>query len=794
LNKIAEIIIYHDTSFEILENTNRIIGETLQLDRSLIYDVSFEKNIITGLCEWLKQDHADIAATKAQYPLDMFLAPFTEIKKTQKHLESQFNAIGEHFINDGSGSILHERFKIKSLIWYPFAFYKNGYYLFTLNQILEQRSWKQEEFAFLESVAKQVSLALMKIRLIEERKVADAELLETLSELKKSQKIGKLGNWKLDLPTNLFTASEEGLRIMGFDAGKHPKFQEVSDCIHPEDREYTSQVLNNALITGKSYAIEIRFIKKDTGEIRHILSSGEIQLGANGEPAAIYGTNQDITERKQSEEILLQTRLNYETFFNAIDDFLFVLDEQGKIIHTNITVIDRLGYTKEELFDQSVLFVHPPDRREEAGRIVQEMLLGVKACCLVPIISKSGIEIPVETRVSHGFWNGKPAIFGVSKDISKLKLSEEKFSKVFYLNPSACGLSDMNTYRYSEVNEAFYTLLGFDKDEVIGKTPVELGILNEETVNALQLQVRKGGITTNLETVLTAKNGSIRHVLLSAEVIQVQDKKFRYTVVHDITGRRQAEDEIRKLNETLENRIAERTGQLEVSNKELEIHTKEVEQFAYIASHDLQEPLRTLTNYTELIKEEYAAKLDENGLKYLNFIYNSAGRMKELVSGLVDYSIIGKESIKTTVNCNTIVSEVVSDMEDFIIKSKAIITFRELPTITGFASELRSLFQNLINNSIKFQTKDVVPEINISSEINGTEWLFSIKDNGIGIEDKNKDKIFIIFKRMHNRSDFPGTGIGLAHCKKIVEIHGGRIWVESAIGEGSVFKFTIPKN
>ena len=180
--------------------------------------------------------------------------------------------------------------------------------------------------------------------------------------------------------------------------------------------------------------------------------------------------NKDITKRKQAENLLTQTRENYETFFNTINDFLFVLDEQGNIIHTNSTVIDRLGYTQEELSGLSVLMVHPPERREEAGRIVGEMLSGVTTSCPVPIVTKSGVQIPVETTVSQGFWDGKPVIFGVTKDISKVKLSEEKFSKVFYLNPSACGLSDLDTGEYLEVNDQFYTLLGFDKNEVIGKT------------------------------------------------------------------------------------------------------------------------------------------------------------------------------------------------------------------------------------------------------------------------------------------------------------------------------------
>ncbi len=189
LNKIAEVIISQENAEYILENANRIIGETMQVDRLLIYDVSFEQNCITGLCEWLRCDHPDIAPTKAQYPLDMFLSPFTEIMNTRKYLKSYSGAVDEHFIEDGSGKILHEKLKIKSLLWYPCDFNEHGYYVFTLNQIIEARQWTQLELDFLESVAKQVSLALMKIRMIEQRNKTGIELISAKEHAEESDRL-----------------------------------------------------------------------------------------------------------------------------------------------------------------------------------------------------------------------------------------------------------------------------------------------------------------------------------------------------------------------------------------------------------------------------------------------------------------------------------------------------------------------------------------------------------------------------------------------------------------------------
>jgi light-regulated signal transduction histidine kinase (bacteriophytochrome) len=167
--------------------------------------------------------------------------------------------------------------------------------------------------------------------------------------------------------------------------------------------------------------------------------------------------------------------------------------------------------------------------------------------------------------------------------------------------------------------------------------------------------------------------------------------------------------------------------------------------------------------------------------------------MKLLVKDLFEYSMLGKESVKTLIDCNNTVNTVLSDLEDLVNESNANISVQKLPTVNGYETELRLLFQNLITNAIKYQKKDVVPEIIISAERHEKEWLFSIKDNGIGIDHKHFEKIFIIFQRLHNRNEYEGTGIGLAHCKKVVEMHGGRIWVESAPGAGSAFMFTIPK-
>ena len=226
------------------------------------------------------------------------------------------------------------------------------------------------------------------------------------------------------------------------------------------------------------------------------------------------------------------------------------------------------------------------------------------------------------------------------------------------------------------------------------------------------------------------------------------------------------------------------TDQLVLSNKELS-------QFAYIASHDLQEPLRTITNYADLFQTQYKGKFDENADKYLNVITAATKRMQLLIKDLLDYSGIGYDKQLETIDCNNMLAEVLGDMETCIRETRAKINIGRLPVVKGY-TELRLVFQNLISNAIKFRKPECDPVVDIRAVSKNNEWLFSVHDNGIGIEPEYFERIFTIFQKLHSRKEYPGSGIGLAHCKKIIGMHGGRIWVESEPGRGSTFYFTIP--
>lgn len=224
---------------------------------------------------------------------------------------------------------------------------------------------------------------------------------------------------------------------------------------------------------------------------------------------------------------------------------------------------------------------------------------------------------------------------------------------------------------------------------------------------------------------------------------------------------------------------------------ELERKNKELEQFAYVASHDLQEPLRTTSSFIEIFKEKYMGKMDEETDTMLTYISQANDRMKVLIKDLLDYSRIGRKPVIEDVNCNEIIDDVLADLSVNINESKTTILTEKLPFVKGYPTELKQLFQNLVSNSIKFRREGIDPEIRISAERYNGHWQFAVADNGIGIEENDSERIFVIFQRLHTRSEYDGSGIGLSHCKKIVELHGGNIWVKSIPGEGSVFYFTI---
>jgi two-component system, chemotaxis family, sensor kinase Cph1 len=226
--------------------------------------------------------------------------------------------------------------------------------------------------------------------------------------------------------------------------------------------------------------------------------------------------------------------------------------------------------------------------------------------------------------------------------------------------------------------------------------------------------------------------------------------------------------------------------------EELRRSNQELEQFAYVASHDLQEPLRMVSSYTQLLARRYRGQLDDAADEFIGYAVDGANRMQTLINDLLAYSRVGTRGKPLApIDMATLFEAARANMRVAIEESGAKVSYEALPTVMGDTTQLMQLLQNLIGNAIKFRDENRTPEIRVGAERRDGEWLFSVSDNGIGIEEQYLERIFVIFQRLHNRTEYPGTGIGLAVCKKIVERHGGKIWVESKPYEGSTFYFTL---
>ena len=376
----------------------------------------------------------------------------------------------------------------------------------------------------------------------------------------------------------------------------------------------------------------------------------------------------------------------------------------------------------------------------------------------------------------------------LQRSMHDIEQAQQKFKGLLESAPDAIVIMDERG-NITLVNKQCENIFGYQKDELIGANmelllPERFRSNHQEQPKSIHDIPGVRSTDIGLEVLGRRKNGDEFPIEMSLSPLETEEGVLVTAAIRDISEKKRMEKEIREANVTLEKKVQKRTAELEIKNKELE-------QFAYVASHDLQEPLRTTSSFVELLRKQYHGKLDEHADRYIDYVIQSSDRMKTLIKDLLDYSRIGREKQFEPVNCNLALAEVLADLTKVIKENQAGIVTGPLPVVNAFPTELKLLFQNLISNSIKFQKPGIAPHIEISTTKQNGHWHFQFRDNGIGIDKQYQQRIFIIFQRLHNRSVYEGSGIGLAHCKKIVELHGGKIWVESEVGKGSTFHFTI---
>jgi PAS domain S-box-containing protein len=490
-------------------------------------------------------------------------------------------------------------------------------------------------------------------------------------------------------------------------------------------------------------------------------------------------------QRLQAKRILVENEKRFRALLENSEDAISLINDDGKNIYSSPSVTRILGHPIEELAGHRFLeLLHPQDREKLSHLFVR-------------LREQPERTAAVQYRVRHkdGSWRwlegtlrnmlSEPAIrafVGNYRDITDrknaenaLRESEERFKAFMSYSPAMTWIKD-ERFRHVFVNTAFEQMFGISLESMLGKTDFDfLPEENAAQARANDMQVFSAGMPMQTVEVIATPDGRSHQLLVCKFVFHANDgRKFIGGIGSDITKLKQTEES------------------LALHIRELARSNAELQQFANVASHDLQEPLRMVAGYLQLLERRYKGKLDADADEYIDLAVGGARRMKALIEDLLSYSRVGAASRKFEgTSCDAALQQALNNLQFSIADAGARLTHDPLPSVKADGSQLVQLFQNLIGNAIKFRS-DKSPEVHIGAELQNGEWVFSVRDNGIGIDTKHADRLFKIFKRVHNRNVYPGNGIGLAICKKIVESHCGRIWAESQAGKGATIYFTIP--
>ena len=488
---------------------------------------------------------------------------------------------------------------------------------------------------------------------------------------------------------------------------------------------------------------------------------------------------------ERTELELQEAEARYRTLVENATDSIVVL-QQGKTIYRNPALVELLGYSLDETADRSFLDNVAPEDRDRVRTHYESRLKGQPAPeqYELNLLTGNGRRLAIEARPQVIDYNGAKATMVVMREVTErrrtetaLRESEDRYRRLVELSPEAVMVHTAGKLVY--VNAAGVKLYGAsDVGELIGRSVVDLvhADYQEMLIQRIQEIENERKQAAPVEMKAVRLDGQVIDIEGRGTFITYQGKPAVLGVLRDITEPKRASERLREYSEELQR-----------SNSELE-------QFAYFASHDLKEPLRTVVSFTQLLARRYEGKLDTDAQEFIAYAVEGTKRMQDLIDDLLEFSLIGRQphTVKPT-DCNAVFDQSIANLAAAIEENDATVTRDELPTANINASQLTQVFQNLVTSAIKFR-QEVSPRVHVSSRLEGTDWVFSVRDNGIGIAPQYADRIFTIFQRLNTREDYPGTGIGLAVCKKIIERHGGEIWVDAGPGDGTTFKFTIPRD
>jgi PAS domain S-box-containing protein len=560
--------------------------------------------------------------------------------------------------------------------------------------------------------------------------------------------------------------------------------------VHPDDSQRVSKAYSRATKHGRRLSLEYR-IQTGDGETKWV-SHSWAPVVKQGKLRLVVSIIRDISERMWAEEALRESERRYRLLAGNITDVIACTDMNMRPTYMSPSIERLSGYSVEESMARTATeSLTPASLEAAANALATGMSLAdedkAERFTAHPLelefYRKDGSTVWVEAKVSFlRDAKGRPTeVLMVLRDVMERKRafdalseSEQKYSALVEQARDGVIIIQDGLCRF--VNQALADMGGYAVDELLDTPFLDRVSPESRDMIAQRYAARLAGeeVDPVYEAKLLRKEGSVFDAEISAGRIHYCGSPADMAIIRDVSERKSSEE-----------RLSRVMADLERSNTDLE-------QFAYVASHDLQEPLRMVASFVQLLGRRYQGQLDTEADEIIGYAVDGAHRMQRLVNDLLTYSRVGThgKAFETT-DCEAVVDQALANLRLAIEEGGAVVVREALPTVNADAWQLVQLFQNLIGNAIKFRG-DEAPQIHISAAQREDGWVFSVRDNGIGIAPESFERIFVIFQRLHGRAEYAGTGIGLAVCKKIVERHGGRIWVESEPGAGTAFCFTLP--
>ena len=631
-------------------------------------------------------------------------------------------------------------------------------------------------------------------------KQAEEKYQESAIKLKEAVKAGNVGLWDWDLVTNKVFYSAEWKSQIGYAEDEITNdFEEWRTRVHPDDLERTLESVQKSIDAASTdNIVEFRFMHND-GAYRWIMAHSSIIQDENGKPIRMVGSHTDITEQKRTEEQLRQSENKLRSVLDATPFPIAVVGlEDDNIFFWSQSAFDLFGHTAPNTSEWYEIAYPDPDYRKDVIKRWKPFLEIARDTGRpvntgeYTITCKDGSE-----RICELYATFLPdSLIVTFNDISDRKQveksllkSEMQFRQVFENVGVGIALyqpaDDGSDFIFKDINPAGAKMGQKPRADHIGKSVLEVypGVKDLGLFAVFQ-EVWQTGVLKHHHTAQYKDDKVSFWVDNYVSKLPLGDIMAVY---EDVTQQKQAEETLKNINLALETRVAQRTAELAEANKELE-------DFVYSVSHDLRAPLRSISGFAQIIDRRHKPSLNEEGQHYFDNIIKASQQMGDLIDDLLRFSRMGRQSVKREpVALDEVLKSAVETLSDQIKATSAQVNFPEqLPVVQGDLALSTHVFINLIENAIKYQKANEAPRIDVAVETRDSHVIIAVADNGIGIEPEYHEKIFNIFQRLHNQSEYPGTGIGLAAVKKAVQMMGGRVWVESELGKGSVFKIKIP--